>query len=96
MYGDFEDVINMIPQRITAYALNDINYIDRIINANKIHMTEIILGMYGYNYITNSDGKMELSRNIKELQENNVFKFILHNPFPNSKGVYDIILDDKQ
>ena len=96
VYGDFDEVLKDIPERITSYAINNINYVENIIKANKIFETELIIGKYGYNFVERDDGIIELALDLFKLQEDHTFKFVLHDPYPDSILNDEIILSDKQ
>ena len=74
--GNFEDVISKIPEKITTYVIDDIDYITILINLKKIQYTNILLAKYGFNYKLNEDSNMPVLKidNIDELIKKEIFK----------------------
>ena len=72
--GDFIEVIKMLPYKPTMYILNDVDYIQLLIDNNLIQYTEILVGELGYNFEINEKGNLQLKGNYEEKMEQYIFK----------------------
>lgn len=72
--GDFIDVIAKLPIKPTTYVLNDVLYIQKLIDNNFIKFTEVIIAELGYNFELDSKGDVVTKNNYEKLMEEKVFK----------------------
>lgn len=72
--GDFIDVIKKLPHKPTSYIINDVNYIQDLIDNDLIKFTEIIVAEIGYNFKLDSFGKLVLKNDYESMMKEKVFK----------------------
>ena len=84
--GDFIQAVMSVPTRPTFYALNDIQYVHRLIEKGLIGYTEIVLGELGCNYELNEEFGVQLKGIDEKIMKENVFKL----------GVTSVVQLDKQ
>lgn len=81
--GDFLECVNGL-DNITCYILNDIEYLMRLLEVKeKLKLTNVLLGDYGYNYPINEEfgGRRDLKiENLYKVEEENCFKLNLFKP----------------
>lgn len=65
--GDFCEAVKIIPEKITAFVLNDIRLVDELIAIDKIDATNILVGKLGKNYTIGEDDMLLLK--IDDLEE---------------------------
>lgn len=78
--GDFKDVISKVPERITSYVLNDIEYINILLDMNKLSYTNVLLAKYGYNYKADKDDHTKVILKIDDIDnvcKENIFKLAM-------------------
>lgn len=78
--GDFGDVLDKIEEDITSYFINDLDYLDTIVEKGKAEYTNIMLANYAYNYILGEDGELEYRLDVEKLLDGIVCKFATFSP----------------
>ena len=73
--GDFIEMVNSLPHKPTAYIINNVDYIQRLIDNNLIEYTEVLIGELGYNFELNKNYDLQVKNQYDELQEEKIFKF---------------------
>lgn len=86
--GDFKEVVQDINKenKITSYIINDIDYLQQLIDMNSVAYTNILIGNYGYNYKLNED-KIPILKidDIDTLKKEKIFKFGMFEPDNSAK-----------
>lgn len=72
--GDFIKAVMSVPVKPTFYALNDIQYLHKLIEHGLVEYTEIVLGELGCNYEFNKDYGIELKGIDEKVLKDNIFK----------------------
>lgn len=72
--GDFIEVIKLLPIKPTMYILNDVDYIQQLIDNDFIGYTEILVGELGYNFEIKQNGDLQLKGNYEEKMQKHIFK----------------------
>ena len=89
--GPFYDVMSDIPEHITSFMLNDIDYVDMLISLGRVEYTNILLANYGFNYkMGEIDGKPSLELKIPDIEQvakREKFKFVMFSVSNNYKLV---------
>lgn len=75
--GDFIEVIKQLPHRPTVYMLNDVDYIQDLIDAKLIEYTEIMVAELGYNYEIDDDYMLRIKGGYEDLMEKEIFKLAM-------------------
>lgn len=73
--GDFIEMVKSLPHRPTSYILNDVNYIQDLIDNDLIEYTEIMIGELGYNFELDENYELQVKNKYDTLMEEKVFKF---------------------
>ena len=73
--GDFIEMVNSLPHKPTSYIINNVDYIQRLIDNNLIEYTEVLIGELGYNFELNKNYDLQVKNQYDELQEEKIFKF---------------------
>ena len=72
--GDFIEVIKKLPHKPTSYILNDVDYIQKLIDNNFIEFTEIIIAELGYNFKLGDNNTLVLKGEYEKIMEEKIFK----------------------
>lgn len=72
--GDFIEVVSKLPNKPTSYILNDVDYIQDLIDNKYIEFTEIIIAELGYNFKLGENNDLVLKGDYESLMEKEVFK----------------------
>ena len=72
--GDFIQAVMSVPTKPTFYALNDIQYVHKLIEHKLIAFTEILLGELGCNYELDESFGLKLRGLDEKIIKDNVFK----------------------
>lgn len=72
--GDFIDVVKKLPHKPTSYIINNVDYIQELIDNNFINFTEIVIAELGYNFKLDDKRELVLKGNYESLMEKEVFK----------------------
>lgn len=81
--GDFKEAVSSVPSenRITSFILNDINYVQTLLDLDKVAYTNLLVANYGYNYKLNKDGIPILKIDkIDDLGKERIFKLGMFTP----------------
>lgn len=73
--GDFIEMVKSLPHKPTSYILNDVNYIQDLIDNDLIEYTEIMIGELGYNFELDENYELQVKNKYDTLMEEKVFKF---------------------
>jgi hypothetical protein len=72
--GDFLQAVMSAPSKPTFYALNDIQYVHKLIESGLIEYSEIVLGELGCNYEFDKDFGLQLKGIDEKVLKDHVFK----------------------
>lgn len=73
--GDFKEAVNSVNEKITSFILNDMSYINDLIDINKIGYTNVLMLDIGYNYNIADDYQISFKiDNLDQLSKDHVFK----------------------
>ena len=72
--GDFIDVIKKLPNKPTSYIINDVDYIQKLIDNDLIEFTEVIVAELGYNFKLSEGGNIILKNDYESLMKEKIFK----------------------
>lgn len=74
--GDFKSVIEEIPERITSYILQDIDYVSMLIDMKKLEYTNVLIAKYGFNYILDKETNFPMLKipDLDNVMTENIFK----------------------
>lgn len=72
--GDFIDVINQLHDKPTSYILNDVMYIQKLIDNDLISYTEIMVSESGYNFELTDKFDIVLKGGFETLMKEKIFK----------------------
>lgn len=73
--GEFIDCVKSLNRKPTSYILNDVNYIQDLIDNDLIEYTEIIIGELGYNFELNDQFELQVKNKLDTLMYEKIFKF---------------------
>ena len=73
--GDFIELIKQLPTKPTTYILNDVDYVQQLIDNDLIGYTEILIGELGYNFVLDEDTDgLKLKHDLEDKMEKYIFK----------------------
>ena len=73
--GDFIEMVKAVPHKPTSYILNDVTYIQDLIDNNFIQYTEVMIGELGYNFELDNNYELQIKGRLDNLMDENIFKF---------------------
>lgn len=73
--GEFIECVKSLEHKPTSYILNDIMYIQDLIDNNLIEYTEIMIGELGYNFELNNDFELQVKNKYDTIMYDKIFKF---------------------